>query len=335
LALPAMPKVRLAAMPGHESESAYLSAVADRVAALARRAEQSDRPADRVTAWLAAANQVLAHQVEPSCTRHVLRLARAEDEPDADALARMLHRADEFLDQADAAMEDQADGAGASDEMQGRLRSESVTLRAFAAALRAYLVTHEDDTDGRTARRAASALSPLREDEAPQVRAAASFWQACLRGLEEDSAPALAALDLAMADPGPDSMPYALFGRLLRCRLVARRGGPATASAILLQLEERLADWVDDSDRLADAIRAVQIERLHTLALWHDQLAADGAGVERQWCVDRMQALIDSSFGGQEAAVLRLTPAVPLVAVEAFDEEPADPGSEAAPAAIP
>lgn len=318
--MPAMPRVRLAPMPGFDDETAYVRSMSDRPAALADLAQKTDLAGARVELWISAANLILAYQIEPNCTRRVLHLADGENELDVAALTEALDRADGFLAQAGVEIDDLARGEDAPDEKLTQWRHESSTLKAFSAALRAYLIPAEKGEADRAARRAASGLSPLREDSNRQVAAAASFWQACLRSRESDFGPALSALDLALADLRPESMPYVFFARLLRCRLVGDRGSPATALALLLQFEERSREWIEDETARADAVRTTRLVCLQTLARWFDRLSAEDATAERRWCVERMKTIIGESFneevtGGEGATVLRLTPSVPLVAV--------------------
>lgn len=317
--LPAMPLVRLAPMPGFQDETAYVRSISDRQAALADLARKTDLAGARVELWISAANLILSHQIEPSCTWRVLQLAGGESELNAAALAEALDRADGFLTQAGAELDELARREDAPDEKLTQWRYESSTLRAFSAALRAYLIPDEEGEADRASRRAASGLSPLREDSNRQVAAAASFWQACLRSSEPDPEPALLALDPALADLRPESMPYAFFARLLRCRLVGDRGSPATALALLFQFEERTRDWIEDEPARASAVRATRVVCLQMLARWFNQLSAENAAAERHWCIERMQAIIDESFsdeatGTEGATVLRLAPSVPLLA---------------------
>jgi hypothetical protein len=119
-------------------------------------------------------------------------------------------------------------------------------------------------------------------------------------------------------------MPYAFFARLLRCRLIAARGGPATALALLMQIEERCDEWFTGDKEREEAVRAARLVRIQILVDWHDSLDSSGSASERQWCVERIKVLVDEHFGDNNGPVLRLTPAIPLLA-QPPEEKPQSP----------
>ena len=193
------------------------------------------------------------------------------------------------------------------------LKSHREALAAFSAAQRAYITSDEPGESSMSPRRAASRLSSLLEDSDPQVAAAANLWQACLRSLEADPSRALAVLDLVLDDPSPKQLPYAFFARLLRCRLIAARGGFTASLALLLQMEPRLDKWIpSDADR-ATALRATALVEIQILRQWYDHLDASTQIAERRWCAERIDALRTERFGGSNATVFRLKNAVPLM----------------------
>ncbi len=312
---PEAPGVRLAAIDGFDDDAAYLRSVASRVAELVELAGRADDPVARADLLLAAANLILAHQLEPACTNALLGV---DDKPatarDHGGLAASLDRADEFLDRAEAVVQPVQDGddpPGSGGEASKRRLG---MVRAFARALRAYLLPDESAEAKRNARRAASRLSALLEEDDEKVTAAARLWQASLRGREADPTPALSLLDLALSDPPREALTYAFFARLLRCRLVAKQGGFAAALALLSQLEERCEEWFPGEGDRADAVRATTLIEIRILRDWHGRLSAPAQAEEREWCASRIRTLTEARFPGDGNTVLRLHQAVPIVA---------------------
>ncbi len=321
----AFQRVQLAPMPGFDDDAAYLRSVGDRVDELVKSAEGAAGAGNetrRVGFLLAAVNVILAHQLEPSCTRAVLRLPRDQNQLDLATVQGGLDRADTLLARAQRTLQSVRESEGADVEWLREAAHRVKTLRAFGSALGAFLASGSADVDERGVRRAASLLSPLLEDRRRGVAAAATFWQASLRSLDADPARALSVLDLALADPHTAPIHYALFARLLRCRIIADRGGAAAALALLMQLEERIDEWITDETRRDLAVRTAQLVRLQILTAWRERLSPTDAVDERRWCADRFRALATDRFGEERNHVLRLTPAVPIIA------EPPDPPSE-------
>jgi hypothetical protein len=257
-------------VPGFEDETAYLSSIEARVSEMAARARATDEPVASAELLLAAANLILARKLEPACSRGLhgiaiireLGLAEAGIELDLDRAEEHLAGAEAALTQAALIPRADRKGAHANEretepqpadsrqtpeamppERSEDLRRQLGTLQAFAVALRAYLLPDELCKGERSTRRAASRLAPLLEETDAEVAAAAQLWHACLRAREADPTPALSVLQLALADPPPQALPYAFFARLLRCRLVAHRGGFVTALALLTQIEHRCEEW--------------------------------------------------------------------------------------------
>ncbi|MFQ5495750.1 MAG: hypothetical protein ACE5EX_10260, partial [Phycisphaerae bacterium] len=209
------------------------------------------------------------------------------------------------------------------------------TLRAFGGAVRVYLSPEGDESPGRAAHRAASVLAPLLEDEDAAVAAAASLWQALLRIREGKAQRALAMLDLALSDPPDGSMPYGLFARLLRCRLIAERGGSDVALALLMRVEDLCDAWFDDDVGDAprhDAVRTVQWFQIETLRRWRDRPGGGDDPGRREWFAERIEQIAKEGFDGEVNTVTRLNPAVPIVApVRTAVELPAKPAEQAEP----
>ena len=313
VAVPQPTSVFLEPTPGFDDDAAYLRSVAERVESLLAAAGQTEEPARQVAFSLAAANLILAEQLEPFCSRKLLRLEPGEPDRDGPDPRTMLARSDKLIERAFQLL----DGLrGTPDPPTGswnEVRRRAQALSAFSGTLRAF--TAADDAAGKRAtREAASRLSPFLEDLHPGVAAAASFWQACLRSLGTNTDAVLSMLDLTLADPSPTSMPYAFFARLLRSRVIAGRGGPQSALALLLQMEERCQDWFTDDQERDLAIRTIQLTRLQIVSDWHDRLAGPDQDAARTWCVDRAKGLIAQRFGEDRNFVWRLAPLIPIVA---------------------
>ncbi len=309
-----LPVVRLAHIPGFDDDTAYARSIATRVEELAAQASRADDLTKRVDLLAASANLALAHQIEPACTHRLLQFHSDEEVFEEAALRSALDRADELITQAQNTLRkvDDVDDLPEGWSAQSGRRLE--TLDIFAVGLRAYLLPGAGDEAVRSVRRAVSRLAPLLEDQSPAVTAAANLWQACLKSRYSDPARALSVLGPALADPPRGSMPYAFFARLERCRLIAKRGGPAAALALLMQIEEHCDDWLTDDTARDDAMRTAQLVEIQVLTDWHDRLGVPEHSAERQWCADRIKALLADHFAEDSKTVLRLTSAIPIIA---------------------
>jgi len=310
--------VRLATVAGFADDAAFLDSITSRFTALQQQAEEATDATRKTEFLLAAANLILAEQLEPLCSRKILRLGEPPPGDDALVAARALDRAEALLAEADTfllANQENPPVQSPPPDPAKDLDRIAVTLKAFTQALRAYLVTEVDGDSSRTARRAASGLSIIVEDDNPQIAAAAAFWQACLRATEPDQSPALDILDRVIVDLPDDAQRFGFFSRLLRCRLVAARGGSSAALALLMQVEERVEDWFNaDLDR-ADAGRSCAWIRLQTLNDWRDRMDLNSQGDERAWCKSRIDTLRAERFSDPSGTtVLRLNHAIPIVA---------------------
>ena len=317
LSLPEPPLLRLAPIAGFDDDVSYRRTIAGRVAELVEAAEHADDAALRANLLLAAANEILAYQIEPACTRTILGIAQDApgavlNDPEVNAA---LDRADELLGRVKSTLQETPPAEPSAPEdpkLAERIRRASA-LQAFAQAQRAYLSRTDQPEAARHARRAASDLSVVLEDSDERVAAAAVLWQALLRGREADPTPALSALELALSDPSTKAKPFAFFSCLLRCRLLAARGGSAASLAILLQIEERCGEWFASEADRADARRTCVLLRTHILRGWFERLQPTTQADERQWCAARIQQLVEGYFAGG-GSVLRLSPAIPILA---------------------
>ncbi len=291
-------------------ESRDLSEAAREIAAAGAKAEQ---PLDKAHALLSAANLVLARTLEPAASDRFLQIER--DDPQRDTLVNeSIARAEEFLVAAHQALDQSIIAEGDDDAAvrKQELDHHHQTLTAFAGALAAYFQLPQGD-EPRSPRRAASELSPLLEDANAQVASAAAFWQACLRAMDPDPSAALSALEPVTNDLPSEGDRYAFFSRLLRCRLLAARGGEPAAASLLMQAEERINDWFKLENERLDAIRTIGFLQMQILRSWYDRLTAEQSD-ERAWCAARIARLSADLFATpMEAPVMRLELAVPIV----------------------
>lgn len=336
---PKLPDVGLAPVSGFDDDAAYVRSVSDRVASIEASAAREDLALRRAATLLSGANLILARQIEPACSRRLLRIDGGDG--DGGGLRGALDHADELLARAEALLKESAEASETRAERHEVARHHK-TLQAFAAGLRAYLLPGTDDASLSGIRRAVSLLAPLIEDEERSVSAAARLWQACLRSGESDIPRALSTLDLAVTKPAEGAMPYALFASVERCRLLAMRGGQATALALLMQVEGRCEEWtgrtglpVGETESRARAIRMVQLAQMQILGDWYDGVGSDIADtgrpaaetrIERRWCADRISKLTEEGFGGDEEGLFRLSEAIPIIAKPPASGKEADEG---------
>ncbi len=331
---PKLPDVGLAPVSGFDDDAAYVRSVADRVASIEASAAREDMALRRAATLLSGANLILARQIEPACSRRLLRIDGGDG--DGSRLRRALDHADDLLSRAESHIKESAEASEAPAERNEVARHHK-TLHAFAAGLRAYLLPGTDDASASGLRRAVSLLSPLIEDEDLSVSAAAGLWQACLRSGESDIPRALSALDLAVRSPAEGSMPYALFARVERCRLLAIQGGRATALALLMQVEVRCEEWtgrtglpVGETEKEAQAVRMVQLAQMQILGDWFDGAGEGrpvaGTRIERKWCADRISKMTEEGFGGNGQGLFRLIEAIPIIAKPPASRKDADEG---------
>lgn len=306
--------IELAPLDGVADESAYRQTIADRANEFARQAEQADDRALAVDLLLVAANQVLAYELEPACTRRFLFLSPPDQAGGDAGSVDSLRRVDEWLARAASKLTTLAGRDTAPAEWSAAAQGKLNALRAFSQALRAYLLPGSPSEGARSARQAASAIAILLEDDRPTVAVAAALWQSLLRETENDPTPALDVLPLVLSEHRREALPFSFFGRLQRCRVLAAHGRHAVALAMLTQFEERSSSWFSHESERADAARAIAALQIEVLREWHTALGKSGDEAAGVWCLDRIEKLTAESFGGERRTVLRLSPAVPLVA---------------------
>ena len=107
-------------------------------------------------------------------------------------------------------------------------------------------------------------------------------------------------------------MPYPMFSRLLRCRLIAEGDGYAASLALLTQMESKAADWFEDERLDGEVRRTIYLAMLQSLASWNKHLAPEQT-TERKWCQEQFDRIKRESFEVSNT-IFRLDPAIPFVA---------------------
>ena len=321
VAKPELPNAGLTLLEGFENDLAFIRAVSEGVASLEASAEREDLALSRAAVLLGAVNSILARQIEPACSRKLLRIDLGE----SGGLREALDHADALLTRVEDTLKEVAETSEIQAE-RNAVAKDHKTLHAFAAGLRAYLLPGKDDASLGRRRRAVTLLSPLIEDQDPAVSASATLWQACLRGVGSDIPRALSVLDLAVKRPSAGAMPYALYASVERCRLLAMQGGRATALALLMQVEGQCEEWLGETDEYLAATRMVQFAQMQILADWFDGAGSDGSNDEdegssgevrrneKKWCADRIIELAEEGFAGEGNGLFRLGEAIPIIA---------------------
>ncbi len=247
------------------------------------------------------ANWTMAYHCEPYVSRTVLGIASSED---ARTLATHAARAQVDLQKA-AAIE------GLPVELQD-------DLDYLMGVNKAMDILAESSSGPVLPERASDATTELAvwlDDEREPVATSARLWQALVFRASGQFDRALRSLPSAVAPLSEDRA--AFFSRSVRCLVHADRGEFSLATALLLKMEERCAQWFN---KTADASRAeltllwMRIgvaERDHRpLREMPRQLVADQT--------ERTRAFLAEDL---DSGLLRLHPAVPMV-VDAVEEGP-------------
>lgn len=308
---PVLPDLKLAPIAKFASDALYLQSVSADVIELQRQAEAAQDPGTQVEFLLAAANVILAYEVEPDCTRAVLHLPPPTDAPKVEG---SLENAGHLLKQSQSILDSEK---GKADGLTQELRayfSQLEQLQAFHHAIAVYLAEGQSEDDATKARQASSRLSVLLEDGDERVVAAATLWHALLRSRHSDPERAARMLPLALSRPPQKSLQFGFYARLLRCRLLAKRGSYAVALGLLSQLEEKSREWFVLGADQDNAFRAITVTTFQVLDQWRAQLGDSEEVRQRDWCVDKMQWHLDRRLEGDKRFVLRLRPAVPIIA---------------------
>lgn len=323
VSLPAIPDVELALIEGFDDIESYDQSMFDRLTAIKNRIDETKDLNARIRLRLAEANHILAYLLEPACTTKLLRIDAPIPGARTPQVQQHFERADRALEQADQSLkllvDSQENPDIPPDEDVRQFQSSLGILRAFARAQRAYLLEDAEDPK-REARRAATGLSALVEHNDAQIKSAALFWQGCLRGMEDDPSSALSRLDYALQNISKSTLPFSYYSRILRCNILADHGSYTLTLSLLLQMQElsRTTDhgrsWFFDPASRQQSSQTISLLRIQTLHAWHEKLDEKTHEKERGWCAKQMQQLIDSQFDGKENYVMRLLPAIPIIA---------------------
>jgi len=302
---------------GIDDEASYLNQVRSRRERYASLALDSSIPQQVVESELAAANLILAHEIESFVSRRVLGLKQPEDDV---AVRAALASARLRLESAAQALKRWGEApVGSAVRTPGVTPGEDYgnlleTLQAFTTALEAVWTECDRDAALPTQRHGAIALAVLLEHERKDVAAAATLWQAVLYHQMGRADKALQLLPLATERIHTDARAYQLFARFLRCRLIADRGGHATACSLLLQTEERIFDWFETDAMRSEATNAAMLMRLQMLEQWRDAMNPTTEADEIAWCTRTADKIRNNlTLGGDEVRLLRLGQAVPMM----------------------
>lgn len=308
-----LPEVRLAKIEGFDTESAYLVAQREQSEALAKRAAEEREESVRADFWLAAANHILAYEIEPACSRRFHRLD-ASDAPVSPDVTAALLRADTALQKAGELLEVLRSRDTTDTAWLAKFIRNHRALVAFARGLGEYLVPANGDDRVARAREAASALAIPMEDSDEVVALTATLWHAALRARAGDPDAALAVLPMTASDAPKSCQPQAFFARLLRCELLAQRGGYGVALALLAKLDEPVAGWFPQGASRDDAMRTLAWTKLRILKSWHEELSKSADRTEEAaWCIERMQAIIADRLPEDRRTISRVSPVIPIM----------------------
>ncbi len=331
-----LPQIIVVPQNDPEDKTEYARMISKQADELADQVEQTNSTTTKCDIYLAAANLILAKEMESQCARLGLGLSDNES-ADEDRLIRdAFQRADNFLEKATSLREK---AAGQDSTSEGWLLHSEKRLSivdTFAGAMREALLGENNPESVSSARRAASKLAILLEEDDEQVVAAATFWYALLRSRDKDVSVALSTLPLALADVKRKELPFAFYSRLLRCRLMARQGAYASALAILTRMEERSETWFARDKNIEKALRAIAAVQFGIIKSWQNHLVGPDKRSQRDWCSRRIQQLSKDRFPEGKGMVYRFSPAIPIVmSPDDVRREPQDEAGEQAPPVAP
>ncbi len=312
ISAPGRPVVQLstALLPeGVGDEQAYAKWLADQTAELLDAAEQTENLRDRIEFRVAAANWILARECEPFMSRWLNGIER---EASAAQIVSSTQRAIGQLSIARADWHRYSELDDHDSETAVGFDSSIETLEAFAEALHACVLPPFGDGD--VARSAARKLSEHLEDDRPAVAAAAVLWQGVLYGNADRVDRALRLLPPAATPPASETLQYAFFAKLLRCKHLARNGSYAAAWRLLLAIEERSQEWFVTLRRRAEAGRAAMLVKFDICEAW--STAGDDAKNEatRAWCDETLSRIREEHFpAAGDLNVARLATAAPMI----------------------
>ncbi len=286
-----------------KDEGTYAKWLDKQVASLTRRLKSTREPSVRVHLLLGLANLRLARQAEPALTRLLL----GDESPvtrrrltEVAAAARV--EIGEALDLLAKLHKSPAPHKAAA-KQRTRWGGASVFLAALAESTEAL-------AKGAKAPACLEHLDGLTKSEQADLAAAARLLRAALMRQAGQSDKALAMLEPVLSPP--KQWPHDFFARLLRCRLLADRGGFAVATALALQMDLQCERWFDKAQR-REARRAIGLLRIDLAERWADRLQRDKLDAHagnRRAIAERIRKQLFS--GKTPPPVYRLIEAVPI-----------------------
>jgi hypothetical protein len=271
---------------------------------LTQPAGSTTRPAGPADS-LARANDLLARQIEPAVSRWFLGLAVPGD---SEHVLDGVRQARRLLAESK---------AGAGDPAAvGRPRQDDIdALEAFTHAIEVVFAGGEDESDAAERDDAAIQLAVLLEEDRADVANAARLWRAALFRRLGRHDRVLALLPEPLAGLSAEGPRFDFYGRLLRVRSIADRGGHAAACTLLLQIEDKCDEWFPAVGDAADARRAAVAVRTGILRQWADSLDPTTQPEERDWCLRAIERARTAACPDTESCpVLPLETAVPVLA---------------------
>lgn len=299
---------------GVTDEAQYGDYLAERTEALIEAARETTDGPTTIERHLAIANWILVRQIEPQVTRLLLG---TDDPGDRMALAASVAQAQEWLTTAGELLADlpvETVATQPAPDLRTRPTELHADLSAFAEAMHAVTMDTTADEAPQRIRRSASRLGVLLEDTRPGVSATAALYQALLFARNDRMDRAMTRLDLVLLPPQSDAVAPCFFGRLLRCRFLARQGAHAVAWSLLLRLEERCQEWFDTPQARIEATNSVAVVRLEVARAWKEAMTDAGAEDRSAWCQAAERRVRESLFAGEEAPrIMRMEQAIPIL----------------------
>ena len=303
--------------PVAQEDEAFLAWCREKRLGLETKARSAPDSSTAIHFHLAAANLALALEIEPYVSRSILGIERPDDGP----------RIRSGLDAADTQLKLVADALRtASDTEAEKLAGERETwetLQAFATAFNAIWSGSSAEEIAAARQNSAAELAVHLEADRKDVAAAALMWQAVLYAKLGQPDRVFQLLPEVTARVGREARTFQFHARLLRCRMVADRGGYTAAAALLLQVEEKANEWFTvEADQQA-AVHAAMLHRLQVLDRWRTALQSTTQPDESVWCQEAAARLKrDAVAEGNPVFVLGLEKSIPIIAPPPDAPEP-------------
>ncbi len=304
------------------TERAYAKWIDDKLAELTRRAKDPRESSTRVQLLLSLANLRLARQAEPAVTRLILG---DESTTTRKRLGDITAAALADIDQATTLLVQLAKSPPpnkAAAKQRSRCTQAAEQLTAFSKCLNS--LARETDTAN-----ALASVAPLTKSKRPELASVARLFQAVLMRQGGQIDQALDLLPTALSPP--KQLPHDFFARLVRCRLLADRGGHAIATTLTLQMDVQAENWFDKS-RLPEARRAIGLLRIGLAERWAKQLQRDKLTEHATRRHKIAQGIRNDLFSGKDGTVYRLMLAVPILIEPPLPPPPPPPLPKSKPA---